>query len=98
MYKTPAFRKVYFQKKTKKKKSADREIHWTLLISPSCPPSAILTSVGIAGDDFEARSSNLAESRSFLAASTGPKTFCLRRDLLAFFVLARSPLAIVVVY
>lgn len=67
---------------------------WTFFLSPSCTTSTILTSAGIVGDDFEASSSNLAESRSFLAASMGPKTFCLRRDLLVFFVLARSPLAI----
>lgn len=70
---------------------------WTLFLSPSCISSTILTSAGIASDDFEASSSSLAESRSFLAASMGPKTFCLRRVLLAFFVLARSPLAIVTV-
>lgn len=58
-------------------------------------PSIILMSffVDIACD-FEASSSSFTESLSFLASSTGPKTWRRRIDLFAFFVLDRRPLAI----
>lgn len=46
------------------------------------------------GFDADANSNNFADNLSFLATSTGPKTFRLKFALFAFFVLDRRPLAI----
>jgi hypothetical protein len=54
----------------------------------------MFVSLGFEVADSVANCSSLAESRSVLAFSTGPKTRARSFDLLAFLTLDRAPLAI----
>lgn len=57
------------------------------------PPSAMSASSSGVFRDFEASSSSLADSRSFLAVSAGPKILDRSFDLFALFRLDLRPLA-----